>query len=680
MGRLIMKNMNKSIKILSILTAMLTLAACGDDEMDVKFTDIGPQMEIVSCDSSAFMGDSVRFSVNLSDDFPLSTLKAYLYYDETNVSSVTIRTKTEGTYTAAIAAPIYADISDGTATLTFTAQNTGLGTTTQTVDVDVSRPNPDYMTLDISGSEYTMEKVSDYEYEVTDYFPADAAGTVTTAPLDDDGHTVTFYWSGSALDPGSTDDIPFAMASAGTYKISVNLLTLTASPFGTISSSISSSSTTEVLNLIQGAEIEFPNVSDILDWNLDYDFFTVNSDNTITFKPVSGLYKFTADFDEEFIKVEAMSDEDEYSTFDADSLDGAIWVIGSGFGKPTIGPSWNTEDGAYCLSEIEDKVYQVTLTAGESITKTGYSIKFFYQKGWGGEFTSYSTVEDGGLIKVTDSGNIEPADGVSLEIGQAYTFKVDLTGGLEASVLSIEEADIPVATLDISLNGVAATRVSSTHYLVDNVALEQDGYLLIDGLSMTDLMSWYLDPDYMSFDGTGIKFGAVSGTFDVDLYLDDGYATFRRQDSSGEDATISDGALWLMGWGIGNPFMTSQLGFTPGSAFCMAEVEPMVFQLTGTAVSETSTEKGGRFRYDYISGKYFGQNGWGLECGKIIDSDVSTTVNLEGSAASLLKLTDSYNFELADGVQLEEGATYVLTIDLTQAESDNIETIKFEKQ
>jgi hypothetical protein len=43
-------------------------------------------------------------------------------------------------------------------------------------------------------------------------------------------------------------------------------------------------------------------------------------------------------------------------------------------------------------------------------------------------------------------------------------------------------------------------------------------------------------------------------------------------------------------------------------------------------------------------------------------------------------LTGSKNFELADGVKLEEGATYVLTIDLSKAASDKIETIKFEKK
>ncbi len=590
-----MNIMKKIIKYLPIFAAVLGLAACGDDAMDVKFTDKGPQMSIISCDNAAF----------------------------------------KGTYTAAIAVPIYAEIPDGTATLTFTAQNTGLGITTQTVDVNVSRPNPDYMTLTIAGVQYGMEKVADYQYAVTDAFPLDASGIITTAPLDESGHTVTFGWNNSALAAGSSNAIPFTADKAGTYTISADLFKLTAAPFGSLSTSLSSSSNTDIVNLLQGAAITFPAISDILDWNLDYDFFEVNEDNTISFKAVDGLYKLTADFTNKFIKVEAMKSKTEYSTFDAATSEGAIWVIGSGMGKPTVGPSWNTDDGAYCLSEIEDKKYQVTFIAGESITASGYSFKFFHQKGWGGEFGSFATVNDGGLVTVTSSGNIEPASEVSLELGQAYSFVVDVSNGSDAAVFSVEKADIPVASLDIRLNGVQAKRISATHYLVDNVEL---------------------------------------------AFLDAGYAEFTRQNASGEDGNIDDGVLWLMGWGVANPMMTKQIGFTPGQSFCMAEVQPMVFQLTGKAVAETSSDLGGRFRFDYISAKYFGQDGWGRECGKIIDGDVSTTVNLEGSTASLLKLTGSKNFELADGVQLEEGATYVLTIDLSKAASDKIETIKFEKK
>lgn len=667
--------MKKSIALLSICAAVFFLGGCKDDTIDVKFTDVGPQMTIVSCDEAAFMGDSVRFSVKLSDSFPLSTLKASLSYDDSEVSKVTIRTKENGTYEGAVSAPIYASIPDGTAVLTFVAQNTGLGKTTDTKEIAVSRPNSDHLTLVISGKEYTMAKTDDYKYEVTDVFPADASAFVKTPDLN--GHSITFGWNGSsALAAGSSSEIPFSAAKAGTYKISVNLLDLTASPFGTLTCSISESAPSEVLNLLQGSVVSFPNVSNITDWNMDYDFFTVNDDNTITFKPIDGLYKLTADFGASFIKVEAMADKDTYSSFDAGTAEGAVWVIGSNFGKPKIGDSWNTDSGAYCLSEISDKVYQITFIAGESIGVSAYSIKFFHQKGWGGEFGSYSTVNDEGWIAVTSSGNIEPAKDTKLELGQAYTLTIDVTKGVSGSVFSISKADIPVASLDIHLNGVKAARVSSTHYQVQSVELTKDAAITIDGIS--DLLSWYLDPDFLYIDGSALKFNVVSGKFTVDLYLDLGYATFKRLASDGNEATIKDGALWLMGWGVANPVMTSQLAFNPGAAFCMAEVKPMVFQLTGTAVDEKDgTTMGGRFRYDYISGKYFGQDGWGDECGKILGT--ATTISLTNLASTCLKM-DGTNFALADDVNLEKGATYVLTIDLSQTAVTNVEVIDLIKK
>ena len=51
------------------------------------------------------------------------------------------------------------------------------------------------------------------------------------------------------------------------------------------------------------------------------------------------------------------------------------------------------------------------------------------------------------------------------------------------------------------------------------------------------------------------------------------------------------------------------------------------------------------------------QDGWGGEFSG------ANALRLAGSAPDLIK--DAGNFELADGVTLEEGATYVITVDLT---------------
>ena len=222
------------------------------------------------------------------------------------------------------------------------------------------------------------------------------------------------------------------------------------------------------------------------------------------------------------------------------------------------------------------------------------------------------------MFKVTSAGNIEPAsDGTSLESGKAYQFIFDTNAGVSAAKLTIKTVEIPVNSLDIKVNGVQASRLSATHYSITSIALNKDEAITISGVK--DLANWYLDPDLFYLDGASIKLNVVSGTFAVDLYLDYGYATLRRLAADGSEATINDGALWMMAWGVANPVMTSQFAFNPGAAFCMAQVRPMVFQLTGTAVDEKDgTTLGGRFRYDYISAKYFGQDGWGTEKGKIL--------------------------------------------------------------
>lgn len=97
-------------------------------------------------------------------------------------------------------------------------------------------------------------------------------------------------------------------------------------------------------------------------------------------------------------------------------------------------------------------------------------------------------------------------------------------------------------------------------------------------------------------------------------------------------------------------------------------------------VSNFRTTLGGRFRYDYISAKYFGQDGWGAEKGKILGKD--GTIKFTNLAADLFKVTESVgdNISLIDGKELELGATYVLTIDLSKTAEDGVEVIDFVKK
>ena len=90
--------MRKLYKIVAIAVAFMGLMGCKEDVPDVKFTDKGPDMTLASFDDAAYMGGKINFTVDLKDDFPLSTLKVKLMFDETVVSEKVIRTKEYGQY------------------------------------------------------------------------------------------------------------------------------------------------------------------------------------------------------------------------------------------------------------------------------------------------------------------------------------------------------------------------------------------------------------------------------------------------------------------------------------------------------------------------------------------------------------------------------------------------------
>jgi hypothetical protein len=322
-----------------------------------------------------------------------------------------------------------------------------------------------------------------------------------------------------------------------------------------------------VLHLLQGASLSFPNISGITSWDFDFDFFAVDENSNVTFKAVDGLYKFTADFAKKFIRVEAMADADNTSSLN-DNGEGAIWVIGGSFGKPVIGPSWDTNDGAYCMSEVSDKVYQFTVTAGASIATSGYSMKLFRQKGWGGEFgaSNYAANNSKNLITITDGGNIEAADDVELEAGKSYSFILDITNGVNAATITVKNVVIPVHALDIKVNNTAADRISATVYRVPQLNISQNETMTVSGIE--NLASWYLDPDYLKIDGTALKFNAVSGKYSVELHLDYNYVLFRKLKSDGSEGEIGDGAALAYGLGPWQSiYEGSSIGIQSGLCF-----------------------------------------------------------------------------------------------------------------
>lgn len=685
-----------------LAAASAALVSC-QKEFEYVFAEEGPEVAVESFSESALMGGELSFSVNVTDeDFDLSTLKAMLCFDQDVVSDTTIRTKTPGTYEGTLDVPFLKDIPDGNAALVFAAQNVGQAITYDTVYVAVSRPVFEYLTLTADGTDYRMEPTGvDYEYAVEGNFPPKCNATITSAPIPGTENVLHFGWAGGAVALDATGEIPFSYSQTG-YTITFNTKTFEASPFVTMEINGTPTTMTDdgnyyaVVNLTQGGEIQITGYEQgFADWTIDPDYIeTVDDSGVYKFLPVDGLYKITMDMTNKYFIFEAMKNQTDLATLNEDGT-GAVWLIGGTcVGKPTLaqGASWNPEAAGYCLAQVEPGIHQITLVAGVQLTANEIDFKFYHQKTWGGEFGGGTITTDSPLLTVGENdGNIHLAEGVQLENGGVYRFTVDLTNTtveesgdswtMSGAVLSLEkvgEQEIPVE--EISVNGQPMEMVTAGHYALD-IDLEQHAALNVSGIAMSDLLSYYLDPDFLTIGSTGASFNAVSGRYRIDLYTDTKYVSFTRIKADGSDATLADdGALWMLGWGVAARVMTDQIAFEPADAFSLAEVEPLVYQFTGTAVEEKDgTTIGGRFRYDYVSAKYFAQTDWGNECGKIFGS--STTVNIEGNAADYVMLTEGHNIELVDVINkpLELGATYRLTIDLTKAESEGIETIRFDK-
>lgn len=154
----------------------------------------------------------------------------------------------------------------------------------------------------------------------------------------------------------------------------------------------------------QGEALEVGNLNLAETW-VDPDFFDVNG-NTLTFKAVSGDYKFTYDANAKWIKVVPMVDGARANYENGK----ALWIIGDGGGKPAVGNTvgWNTGDAPLPMAQIAENKYQITLAMkGEG------SVKVFGQSDWGLEWTSdlYSSFNGNGLFKLGngtdgDNGNI----------------------------------------------------------------------------------------------------------------------------------------------------------------------------------------------------------------------------------------------------------------------------------
>ena len=655
---------------LSLLVAAST-TACKDDP-ELLTTDVGPEMTVVSADASGVYGGKVNFEVTMTDRYALSTLKAQVFFDDEMVAEEVIRTKEDGTYSGSVTLPFYKNIPDGDATLRLVGQNVRFGTTTVERSLAVSRPKPAYLTFVLGDAEYRMEPTgNDYEYAVTDDFPQKPQGYIATPELDASGSVVTFGYdseSGGVV-ADSTDAIPFANSNAGEFTITFNLLTFEGSPFikllfgETEMTMVDNDNYSIVTTLTKDRTYTLTGVSDFADWDVDRDFFEradASDPETLTFLPMTGMYKVTANFKHSYLRIEAMKSATELATL-GDDGSGAIWAIGGmDVGKPTLknAASWSPEDGGMCLARVADKKYQLTLVAGISLNASSFDFKFFHQKTWGGEFGGDDITTASDIVTISDSGNLGLAEGKTLDLGGIYRFTVDITGGNKAAVLTVEkvgEQQLPPA--DITVNGTPMTQLDVDNYQLD-IDLTQGQTLTLGGADAF-IPAW-INPDFFeAASATSVKLVPVTGKYRITANLATRVidALVLNADGSGL-ATLGDdghGAVYFIGYGIGSPAAVNEPGWTTEKGVCVPESAPGIYTMTAQAGLEGSTTLGQRFRVSGWSGKFFRNRGW----------DGMGTFTLAPGAGAFFSIAGDGNIEIASGVTLEEGATYCLTLDVT---------------
>ncbi|WP_195496429.1 DUF5125 domain-containing protein [Alistipes senegalensis] len=655
---------------LSLLAAACT-TACKDDP-ELLTTDVGPEMTAVSSDASGVFGGKVGFEATMTDRYALSTLKAQIFFDDEMVAEEVIRTKENGTYSGTVTLPFYKNVPDGEATLRLVGQNVRFGQTFVERPLAASRPKPDHLVFVLGEQEYRMEPTGvDYEYAVTADFPQKPQGYITTPDLDGQGSVVTFGYSSEqgGIVSDSTEPIPFANSNAGEFTVTFNLKSFEGSPFIKLlfndaeMTMVDNDNYSIVTTLTQNQTYTLTGVSDFADWDIDRDFFEradASNPEALTFLPMSGMYKVTANFKHSYLRIEAMKSATELATLNEDGS-GAIWAIGGmSVGKPTLknAASWSPEQGGMCLARVADKKYQLTFVAGVSIDASSFDFKFFHQKTWGGEFggDDISTASD--LVKISDSGNLGLAEGKTLDLGGIYRFTVDISGGNTAAVLTVEkvgEQELPPA--DITVNGTKMTQLDMDNYQVD-LDLTQGQTLTLGGADA--FTPAWINPDFFeAASATSVKLVPVSGKYRITANLATKVidALVLNADGSGL-ATLSDdghGAVYFIGYGIGSPAAADEPGWTTEKGVCVPEAASGIYRMTAQAGVEGSTVLGQRFRVSGWSGKFFKNRGW----------DGLGTFSLAAGTEVFFSIAGDGNIEIAQGVTLEEGATYELTLDVT---------------
>ena len=288
----------------------------------------------------------------------------------------------------------------------------------------------------------------------------------------------------------------------------------------------------------------------------------------------------------------------------------------------------------YDMTEKSDFVYQAVLPSSK---KT---------------FKGYFATKDGKFVFGSSTGK-------DISLGETGNFNFtsenmnDVVVTFDAKNYTAGPTDVlPVTILDFADSDAGKTWVG-------DIKQGATCNLTINGNNLPD--DWYYDSDWFQKEEDGsYTFKAITGRYTV--LADFTHKSFRIWTMNGSEPMSLNGdgtgALWIIGnEGVNKPTWDAvNHGWWTGvdSDVCLTPIKAKVYQVTLTV--------GKQLRATGVDFKFFGQADWGIE---FKGKDNSHLISTESEVFGIGNGHDNGNVYLKDGVELKDGETYVLTVDLT---------------
>ena len=290
----------------------------------------------------------------------------------------------------------------------------------------------------------------------------------------------------------------------------------------------------------------------------------------------------------------------------------------------------------YDMTEKSDFVYQAVLPSSKKTFKGYFATK-------DGKFVFGSST--GKNISLGETGNFNFTSENMSDVVVTFDAKNYTAGPTDV---------LPVTILDFADTDAGKTWIGE-------IKQGATCNLTINGNNLPD--DWYYDSDWFQKEEDGsYTFKAITGRYTV--LADFTHKSFRIWTMNGSEPMSLNGdgtgALWIIGnEGVNKPTWDAvNHGWWTGvdSDVCLTPIKAKVYQVTLTV--------GKQLRATGVDFKFFGQADWGIEFkGKDNSHLISTESEVFGIGDG--NGIDNGNVYLIDGVELKDGETYVLTVDLT---------------